>query len=295
MTNATGGEAARQRYFPYGQGRPGDTPLPTDYRFTGQRNEGTIGLYDYGARFYDPLLGRFVSADTVVPEPGNPQALNRFSYVLNNPLRYIDPSGHQGKEPDDESTDPPPPMGTWEYIVYLLSLTPGGREALAYIHQHDIQIKVCDNMEGGGVALYPNNIIIIGWAPFTSKDLAAQIDTAGTIVHEVEHFKWAERGAIYNSKEQEGAAFAAGDAVKAQLFRYFGDEKTAATYDFPTMSTKERIEALSQPGSIYNQSPDYQIWSPNNDIRDVCSAFSRLWNDAHYHLFWGSHVRAVYP
>jgi len=68
--------------------------LPTDYRFTGQRREGTIGLYDYGARFYDPLLGRFISADTVVPEPGNPQALNRYAYVMNNPLGHTDPTGY---------------------------------------------------------------------------------------------------------------------------------------------------------------------------------------------------------
>jgi hypothetical protein len=45
-------------------------------------------------RRYDPALGRFISADTVVPEPGNPQALNRFSYCYNNPLRYVDPTGH---------------------------------------------------------------------------------------------------------------------------------------------------------------------------------------------------------
>jgi hypothetical protein len=49
---------------------------------------------DYGARFYDPALGRFASADSVVPEPGNPQALNRYAYVLGNPLRYVDPTGH---------------------------------------------------------------------------------------------------------------------------------------------------------------------------------------------------------
>jgi len=36
--------------------------------------------------------------DTIVPEPGNPQALNRYSYVLNNPLRYNDPSGHAFSE-----------------------------------------------------------------------------------------------------------------------------------------------------------------------------------------------------
>jgi len=50
-------------------------------------------LYFYNARWYDPTLRRFVQADTIVPEPGNPQSLNRYSYVLNNPLVYIDPSG----------------------------------------------------------------------------------------------------------------------------------------------------------------------------------------------------------
>ncbi len=60
----------------------------------GQREEAGIGLYDYGARWYDGALGRFIQPDTVVPEPGNPQSLNRYSYALNNLLRYTDPSGH---------------------------------------------------------------------------------------------------------------------------------------------------------------------------------------------------------
>jgi RHS repeat-associated protein len=80
------------RYYPYGGTRSGE--VPTDRLFTGQRFDDTIGLYDYGARFYDPALGRFISADTVVPNPGNPQAFNRYAYVYNNPLRYIDPNGH---------------------------------------------------------------------------------------------------------------------------------------------------------------------------------------------------------
>lgn len=45
-------------------------------------------------RIYDPLLGRFLSADTVVQFPGNLQSFNRYSYVHNNPLTYTDPSGH---------------------------------------------------------------------------------------------------------------------------------------------------------------------------------------------------------
>jgi hypothetical protein len=48
----------------------------------------------YNARWYDAKLGRFLSADSLVPGPGNPQAFNRYAYVFNNPLRFADPSGH---------------------------------------------------------------------------------------------------------------------------------------------------------------------------------------------------------
>ena len=79
--------------YPWGTVRPGpNNALPTGYTYTGQLDSG-LGLMYYGARFYDGALGRFISPDTIVPEPGNPQALNRYSYVLNNPLRYTDPTG----------------------------------------------------------------------------------------------------------------------------------------------------------------------------------------------------------
>jgi RHS repeat-associated protein len=83
----------RQSYYPYGGVRQlGD--LPTDITFTGQRSDTGIGLMDFKARAYSPTLGRFVSADTVVPGAGNPQAFNRYSYALSNPLKYNDPSGY---------------------------------------------------------------------------------------------------------------------------------------------------------------------------------------------------------
>ena len=51
-------------------------------------------LVDYVARRYDPALARFIQPDTIVPQPGDPQSLNRYSYAGNNPVRYTDPSGH---------------------------------------------------------------------------------------------------------------------------------------------------------------------------------------------------------
>jgi RHS repeat-associated protein len=92
--------AATQYYHPFGGNRGGAAfSALTTKRFTGQYHESAIpggeGLSYYNARWYDSKLGRFTSADTIVPDPANPQDLNRYSYVRNNPLRYVDPSGHE--------------------------------------------------------------------------------------------------------------------------------------------------------------------------------------------------------
>jgi RHS repeat-associated protein len=65
-----------------------------DIGYTGQRLDTYIKLIQMGARWYDPSLSRFVSADTLVPNPNNPQSLNRYSYVNNRPINFADPSGH---------------------------------------------------------------------------------------------------------------------------------------------------------------------------------------------------------
>jgi RHS repeat-associated protein len=79
---------------PFGEDRYSYGTTPTTYRFTGQRIEASIGLYYYGARWYDSQLGRFLSADSIIPGAGNPQAWDRYAGMMNNPLRYTDPSGH---------------------------------------------------------------------------------------------------------------------------------------------------------------------------------------------------------
>ncbi len=88
---------ADQRFYPYGERKRSDgasASYPTDRLFTGMAFHGTIGLYRMGARWYDPALSRWLSADTLVPGEGEPQALNRYSYVTNRPLNHTDPSGH---------------------------------------------------------------------------------------------------------------------------------------------------------------------------------------------------------
>jgi RHS repeat-associated protein len=92
------GTNVRQRYLPFGRVR-GGASLPTEYGFTGQRLDPS-GLMDYNARQYDPILGRFTSPDTIIPDATDPQSFNRYSYVTNNPVNFIDPSGHRAV-PDD--------------------------------------------------------------------------------------------------------------------------------------------------------------------------------------------------
>jgi RHS repeat-associated protein len=53
-----------------------------------------LGLIYMNARYYVGTIGRFASADSLVPDPANPQQFNRYTYSLNNPIRYSDPTGH---------------------------------------------------------------------------------------------------------------------------------------------------------------------------------------------------------
>jgi len=107
ITNDTGTLTSQQRYLPFGGVRTLATPpnspiMSTDLGYTGQRNDSYIKLMDYDFRWYGPELARFISPDSIVPNPANPQSLNRYAYVLNNPIRYNDPTGHCAMDADPE-------------------------------------------------------------------------------------------------------------------------------------------------------------------------------------------------
>ena len=96
--DATGNLLSALKYTAYGELRSGTST--TDYQYTGQRSEIEIGLYFYVARMYDPQLARFISADTIIPEPGKSQGYDRYAYVNGNPISFNDPSGHRACDDD---------------------------------------------------------------------------------------------------------------------------------------------------------------------------------------------------
>jgi RHS repeat-associated protein len=90
MTTSAGTLDSSISYYPFGSVQSGS--VNTVKQFTGQILDST-GLYYYNARYYDPTIGRFISADTAAPDMQNPQSLNKYSYCLNNPLNRTDPTG----------------------------------------------------------------------------------------------------------------------------------------------------------------------------------------------------------
>ena len=94
MTDAAGEMVESSSYMPFGALRSHSGTEVSDYKYTDQEFDPESGLYNYNARLYDPVIGRFISADPFVQAPFDPQTLNRYSYCRNNPLIYIDPSGY---------------------------------------------------------------------------------------------------------------------------------------------------------------------------------------------------------
>jgi len=190
------------RYYPYGVTRPGlaGTGLPTDRRFTGQREETGLGFYDYGARPYDPTLGRFLQADTLVPNPGNPQSLNRYAYVLGNPLRYTDPTGHRVLPEDIPGVKTHPVTGEWTTDV--TTVEGWTYQALANLSDAG---PVCQH--AANYIINNNVTIFFGWRPwggafwtsagrvglnsryYSTNSSPEEIGTLALIVHETKHLE----------------------------------------------------------------------------------------------------------
>ena len=115
MTNQDGKVVMRQDYMPFGNDLPSSgqeeilNETGESYKYTGQKEVKSIGLYYYNARWYDPDIGRFNRQDDWQGEKEEPQSQNPYIYVMNNPLKYNDPTGlrygHPSREIDEEQRE----------------------------------------------------------------------------------------------------------------------------------------------------------------------------------------------
>ena len=109
VTDADGTMVARAAYDPFGGRRlpdgtrvadgaeraaaAGDAALDQARGFTGHEQLDRLGLVHVGGRVHDPRLGRFLSPDPVVGDPGSSQSWHPYSYVDNSPMSFTDPTG----------------------------------------------------------------------------------------------------------------------------------------------------------------------------------------------------------
>jgi RHS repeat-associated protein len=133
-----GNVVERRDYLPFGEERVSEVTGANKERhgFTGKELDSESGLYYYGARYYDPALGRFASLDPLILGEsakslqsvlGNPQGLNGYSYVENNPVKYIDETGNYKEDVH------------YDLTLFLMSntgLTKGQSEIVAYRDQY---------------------------------------------------------------------------------------------------------------------------------------------------------------
>jgi len=94
VTDSSGQPTFESDYKPFGE--EANATGTEKYTFTGQFIEADIGLYYFGARWYDASLGRFISEDPIKGSMTSSQSQNPYVHCMNNPLRYVDPSGMMG-------------------------------------------------------------------------------------------------------------------------------------------------------------------------------------------------------
>ncbi len=93
-TDQTGAVVWRETYKPYGERTLNQAAAGgNSHWYTGKPYDSAIGLSYFGARYYDPVVGRFMGVDPASFTPGNLHSFNRYGYGNNNPYKYVDPDG----------------------------------------------------------------------------------------------------------------------------------------------------------------------------------------------------------
>jgi RHS repeat-associated protein len=115
ILDAAGATVAAYDYDAFGKLTTNTGTFDNPYLYAGEYYDYTTSEYYLRARFYSPQLGRFISQDTYQGQYDDPLSLHQYTYVRNNPMTYVDPTGHMiddgggsgGEDPAPEQAAPP--------------------------------------------------------------------------------------------------------------------------------------------------------------------------------------------
>ncbi len=147
--NSAGAVLQQTDYYPFGLGIARYQAVPNKYKYNGREKQEELGQYDYGARFYDPVIGRWHVVD---PLAYKYPSLSPYCFVANNPIRYIDPDGREIVDPQGRRAIYYDKKGGMHYTKYAtadikrvagaLNLTTEGATQLKRINSSDIKTKI---------------------------------------------------------------------------------------------------------------------------------------------------------
>jgi len=153
VTDSSGAVISQQYYKAWGETRYSSGTEQTKYQYTGQYSyTADFGLHFYNARWYDSSLSRFAQADSIVP--GGVQGLDRYAYVNNAPINYLDPSGHTSVCANIAIADPecfaPDPWQSSSNASYIFTRLPVDSENITWVQPYGNTIEAWANAPQNG-------------------------------------------------------------------------------------------------------------------------------------------------
>jgi RHS repeat-associated protein len=216
-----------------------------------------VGIINMSGRIYDPVLGRFLQPDKIIQEPGNLQNHNRYSYVMNNPLKYTDPSGYRATGPGNSGL---PPEHNWNHYEHL-------QTPVLYIDGFRVD-KGFGGFAfwlGGGARGGAGNSFSTAMFGFTGGISASYINSANFdywLANNGSFFKGGPRGAEDNNSPgleinlPDGSAVSPNSQPKMHIGESFSE--TGPEFDLP------EIEIITYGNGLFSD-PSYNLWSRVNE------------------------------
>jgi RHS repeat-associated protein len=254
MTDNSGTQVYSWLGYPFGRQYSITGPSYTNYRFVGKELDKSTGLYYFGARYYMPEIGRFVTPDPVGKfEKKDPKTINLYTYCTDNPTRYVDPSGKWRTYTQKEMTFITR-QSTWGAMVETgVSFIPGMSLGICAtrLSQKDITLGTMDWVSAG-LDVVPAVGKLLGISGKFANTAFKVIETAGQVATAYQGLSEIERSIVDKEifKRLEEAGLEVYRTNSNEEWLVLGKTegeivvKTKLLRDITTQVMKERAERL---------------------------------------------------